>query len=265
MQQVTQCKSAPSTTHFDATQFDGRCSRPVSALYVGANNGINGWESNGISFQDYGSMQTSNKKVSGERRLATPVWATNDSQLQKVICECLFVRAFGNGRHLRDTCFQTTVRMSPLEKLRFAEKILHQRLPILEARIERLMIEYVEVKRSGVVVEQSMPVGVTRKKAPLQSAARRLRTLEILIEGVDSQIIINRNAGAILTAVFYGYFRERLDSVAVASATGLRPPCVRQLTFRACKIAKALGFESEPRQASEVNRAGGRKALTPLG
>ena len=228
MPAIQYCPPATSTdAHFDKHQFATKPNHPVSARFVGVHNGENGWESNCISFDNYANMSTQTKKPSGERRVKTPEWAIKNRSLQMVIAEYLLQRALGTRKKRSVIFAKTTWKMSPLEKLRFAEDILRSQLPNLEKRIEGLCAEYVSLKTAG-------------------GDRARLASLERIIAGIDTTLTINRSAGQVVAAIIYGYYRECKASVAVAAATGLRPCGIRQTLHRIWQIAKQMGFKQEP-------------------
>jgi hypothetical protein len=217
---ITLCPPSSSFTHFAPHQFV-RPNRPVGARYAGGDR----WENtSGLSFDDYSRCQTTSKKLFASRRFVTPAWAISNTQLQKVICGYLIQRALGHSKRKRASMPKG---MEPLELLRYAEQLLLQKVPAQERVVTSLCEEYVSMKQAGV-------------KHPY------MRTIESLIANYDTSIIINRSAGKIVAACVYGYYREGLSSVGIAEATGLRPPCVRQLLFRVWQVAKKLGYDVEP-------------------
>jgi len=216
---ITLCPPSSSFVQFAPHQFV-RPNRPVGVRYAGGDR----WEStSGLSFDDYRSCQTTSKKLFASRRFITPEWAISNTKLQKVICKYLVHRALGHSKHSR----ASMPKGKPLEQLRYAEQLLLQKVPAQERVITTLCEEYVSMKQAGV-------------KHPY------VRTIESLISNYDTSIIINRSAGKIVAAIVYGFYREGLSSVGIAEATGLRPPCVRQLLFRVWQVAKKLGYDVEP-------------------
>jgi hypothetical protein len=215
---VTLCPPSSSFIHFAPHQFV-RPNRPVAVRYLGGDR----WESTGLSFDDALSCQKTSKKMFASRRFVTPAWAISNTKLQKVICGYLIQRAHGHSRRRPSM----PKGMKPLEMLRYAEQLLLQKVPAQERVITTLCEDYVSMKEAGV-------------KHPY------VRTVEALISNYDTSIIINRSAGKIVAAVVYGYYREGLSSVGIAEATGLRPPCVRQILFRVWQVAKKLGYDVEP-------------------
>jgi hypothetical protein len=91
--------------------------------------------------------------------------------------------------------------------------------------------------------------------------------MEQHISGLDTSIIVDKNAGTILASLLYGYFRRGESSVGTAEMTGLHPSACRQLLRRIGKTAASLGF-GEPvkvryRQTTQKNGAeqAARRAL----
>src|SRR5258708_2851039 len=83
---LTICPPAPQTVHFDLHQFFCPHHVPVHAVKT-----AEGWDTTGISFEDYARMGVRSHKPCNERRLPTPNWALNDSKLRS-----LLVRFFEN-------------------------------------------------------------------------------------------------------------------------------------------------------------------------
>jgi hypothetical protein len=216
---------------------------PVSIARFNAEGEASG--GTGLSFDDYKHMQTQTHKQSGQRRYTTPIWALNDRMLQIVLVEYLLQRAFSHGYLLRAAAFQSTVNMKPFDKLRYAEEILRARVPGLEKRVVHLCGEYVGLKNSG-------------------GDPARIQRIESLIEGIDTNIIIDRSAGKVMAAIVYFYYRESLDSVGVALRIGLRPPCVRQSLYRMSIVAQGLGMEPERVRKTEEERIAVEKSAARL-
>jgi hypothetical protein len=219
MHPITYCPPGPSTVHFDLRQFDMKPNHPVTARYTGHGE----WESTGISFQDYGSMATMTRKLESTRRFKVPTWAVNDGDLQSVLVTYLENRVFSRAQ--RRLC----ARRSLKNRLRNAEAALQARVPAQEKVLESLCSQYCSAKQAGVS-EQALSVLVAE------------------IEGLDTQIIINRSPARVVAAIVYGYYREGKNSVTVAGAVGLRSPCVRQILFKIWAAARQLGFPEPERE-----------------
>ena len=179
--------------HFDQHAFAGRRARPVSP-------------ETGISFDDYGFMQTHQRKQSAERKLPTPTWAVNDAALREVLVSYLERRAVirpGTG----------TLR----ERLARAKDAVIVQRAELNRRLDRLSRKYVAAKRR-----------------------KRKRALQVEVEGVDTAIRISESGAALAAAIVYLYFRVGLDSPGVGEVLRLKPPHVRQVLHRMRRIAKQL-------------------------
>jgi hypothetical protein len=225
----TVCPSATSFERYDEYQFIKQ-SEPVGIQYAGRDE----WRStSGMGFEDAAGCHVQTRKPFSSRRWATPAWAINTHDLQKIIVEYLLNRV--GGKRIREQ----VQGMSLAEQLRHAEKSLHDRLPALEKTVGDLCDEFVMLKKTG-------------------SSPARLRKLESLISGHDTTLVINRSAGRIVAAVIYRYYHLGEDSPAIASATGMRPPGVRQMLRKVWLAARALGFP-EPERVAAVNTSTGRR------
>jgi DNA-directed RNA polymerase specialized sigma24 family protein len=69
-------------------------------------------------------------------------------------------------------------------------------------------------------------------------AAARLNALENHIGNLDGDICITERAPELLAAIFYQYFRLGYNSPTVGEQLGLSAPQVRQIIFRARKVAQ---------------------------
>jgi hypothetical protein len=179
--------------HFDLHAFAGRRARPVSTA-------------TGISFDDFGFMQTRQHKQSGERRLPTPTWALNNAALRELITAYMEKRA-GIPRG--------TGKLS--ERLARAKQSLIRRRAAINATLDRLSHKYVAAKRP-----------------------KRKRALQIEIEGLDTWVRISESGAAVAAAIVYLYYRVGLDSPGVAEILRLKPPHVRMVLCRMRRIAKRL-------------------------
>jgi hypothetical protein len=95
---ITICPPSPERPHlhFDKRQFATGKQQPVEAHYVGPNNGDNGWASTGLSYGDYGSMQTRQRKGTGvgrHRRLNIPAYMLDEVRRRRVLIRFLELRA----------------------------------------------------------------------------------------------------------------------------------------------------------------------------
>jgi hypothetical protein len=86
--QITVCPPAPQKDHFDQHIFDGRRPLAVAAEYT-----PEGWNSTGLSFNDYSRCHIARRK-GGYKRLPTPIWALDDKLLREVIVRYLEYRNY---------------------------------------------------------------------------------------------------------------------------------------------------------------------------
>jgi hypothetical protein len=164
-----------------------------------------GWESNGLSYDDYRSMHLTKRKSVAERRLPTPDWATNDKQLRDVIV-CFMEKRAGFKKPRNGTPEQRLARAN-------ARRLCVKHY--WEEKIEARCKEYVTVT----------------------DPARRKKLGE-LIESMDTIIRFIGKEGALACGVVYRYYRLGENSVEVAAALGTRPPHVRQILWRLHKAAR---------------------------
>jgi hypothetical protein len=159
--------------------------------------GLDRWESNGLSFGDYQSMTTQERKGGrSDRRCPTPDFAMNDVLLRKVCIRYLERRA------------ALTRRQPGTEAERLA-RVTAQ----LRSRAELQM----------AVVDRLCAVSCT------DNARRKL--LEQQISSLDTTIRTDREPW-VIPAIVKAYYRERCDSVECGARFGLKPPHIRQLLRR---------------------------------
>jgi hypothetical protein len=219
-----------------------------------------GWLSNGVSFDDYGRMQTLKKKTSGERRLPTPMWALNNPALRRVIVQFMEERAFSKKERLK-------IRGGLKRRLENAKVKIISKRPAAIVILDRLCAEYVTIKQKGLKPGMTDTEWNASKNQPYMSFAegearyqdelKRLRQLEVEIEGIDTYLRISENGGAdILVAAVYLYYRVGMDSVGVASELGLKSPHIRQTLYRLHQTAKRLWPPNgNPSQMTDKKRA----------
>jgi hypothetical protein len=223
----------PATTrqysHFDNMQFASRRSQPVEAHYVGPNNGENGWASTGISFGDYGNMQTQAHKQTGvgrQRRLETPAYMLDEARRRRVFIRFLELRAG----------FYSKQQGTEQARLARAEFRLKQSIPRYEALLDECALDYVT--------------------NPDDAQRRRLQRR---IEEYDTTIRVNRDPSIIPTMARVYYF-EQLDSVGVAQRFGLKSPQVRQILYRLTQLDAVIQAGTDGR---EKDRSAGFYAAVP--
>lgn len=166
------------------------------------------WVSPGISFADYSSMSTQQRKQSGERRLPTPDWAVDDNKLRAVLVRYLEYRAD----------FKRQQPGTEAERLQRAQERINAKRPGKIEILDRLSCEYVALKNAG-------------------GDPARLRTLEIQIENIDTQLVNSEHIAAKILRLVFLYYRVGLDSVGVAMELGTwKPPSVRQTLWRLDRV-----------------------------
>lgn len=257
------------TETYDPHQFAGRHNHPVNARIT-----MEGWLTPGVSFDDYSRMQTTKRKTSGERRLPTPTWAMNNPLLRRVLVQFMEERAFSKKeRALRSTtvkqafkelkknfdlrtkegraAFEATEDALLKQRLEDAKSKIVTKRPAAMAVMDRLCAEYVEIKQKGLNPNMTDAEWNESKTQPYmcfaegearyQDEQKRLRHLEIEIEGIDTYLRYTENGGAdVVAAVVYLYYRTGLDSVGVGAELGLKPPHVRQTLWRLHQTAKRM-------------------------
>jgi hypothetical protein len=176
---------------------------------VSARKTRDGWDSTGISWQDYGSMSTRQHKQSGERRLPTPMWALDDKLLRELLVVFMETRL---GIH--------NPTGTLLERRDFARAYAISDRPRHEANLDELNLRYVEESKAGAPPE-------------------RLKRLEQEIENLDTFLRTTVNGGMDTVAgTVFLYHRCKFDSVGVGTELGLKPPHVRQILWRMNQVWK---------------------------
>lgn len=170
--------------------------KPVSARF-GAHGEMTG---TGFAFEDYNRAQTRRRKTCGERRLPTPSWAVNRSEMQQLIVRFWERRAdvyiAGKG--------------SLEERLRYAEwQLQHVWRPIWFERLKRLC---------------------HRRLASDDPNERRM--LERQIKNVDTLLRTADQGPALIAGLIYFYYGAKEDSVGTGAALGINPVSVRQILNR---------------------------------
>jgi transposase len=201
---------------------------PVHAWHDGEE-----WQSTGLDHSDYRRMATHTHKQSGERRLPTPSWVFNHTDLREVICLAMEIRAClvrlledgPQGR--RVTSWRTGTEA---ERLARAEKVCTELAAEQEKRLRALCSDYTT--------------------SPDAAARERLAKH---IEHIDGIIKSYRAGAKLFAGTVYHYYHLGLDSVGVGLAMGIRPPLVRQTLFRLSRVWEAV---------QEI-RNGERKLVTP--
>lgn len=200
---VTKLSPAPQEVFFQDTQFSKE-NLSSSQQPIDARPTRNGWDSTGISFEDYDRMNVHRRKTANVRRMETPVWAVNEKLLAEVVTT-----------YLERRTGTTALPGAPVrERLAAAQLQLRAKSKIHSATLTRLCQRYVALKNGA------------------NPDPKQLRELEVEIENLDTVLrIAERGAGLVLAAV-YLYYRANFDSVGVATELGIKPPHVRTLLYR---------------------------------
>ena len=188
-----------SEPQYDEHQFAGRKSHAVSATKT-----HEGWNTTGISFNDFGTMHVSRRKVQQQRRKPTPAWSMDDKLLRQRVLHFLESRFFlSNDKSLSDT-----------ERLNRINAEAQRRLPELRKTLTRRLIAYNEEAKAG-------------------ATPGRLQRLQVECQNHDSEIVLlERGIAAVVTAVVYYYFRAGWNSVEIANNLRLKSPMVRVWLWR---------------------------------
>jgi hypothetical protein len=158
----------------------------------------------GLSFADFGKMHVKRTAKLRRRRMPTPEWSMSDNSLREVVVRYLEKRLF-----IRPSTCSYEQRLSAIEAK--AKK----QIPNLVSRLKFL---------------QQLHSGATEES--------RLRRLQIVIQNIDSQIVLHRRGiAAVILSVAYLYHRMGYDSTTVSNETELKPPCVREILFRMNNMA----------------------------
>jgi len=198
---ITICPPAPPHrgVQFDKAQFLHRA-QPVEAHYVGAHRGINGWTSNGLSFGDYASMQTSKQKIL-IRRLDTPDFMTDERRFRAVVIRYLELKAGGSNGYKRPAGTETerTLRLSAALKKRAENN---------EKLLDMFAARYVATT----------------------DEAERKRFQQRIIE-YDTSVRICREPW-VIPQICRAYYFERVNSKVVGERFGFKSPHIRQMIRR---------------------------------
>lgn len=215
----------------------------IDGMYpVSAQPTADGWSGPQLSYDDYTRMSTQQRKQSGERRLATPLWSVNDKLLQELLV-CFQEERAGFRKKQKGTL---------IERLERANAAIMNQRPRLITLLDKLCNEYVVVKRLGIAPETTDAEWNAARKQPympgyegeakFMAQKKRTRELEIEIEGIDTYLrCTNVGGGAgFIVSIVYLYYRAGLDSVGVGAQLGYKPPHIRQTLWRLFETAAKL-------------------------
>jgi hypothetical protein len=208
--------------------------QPVHAEY-----GADGeWKSTGIAFSDYARMSVQQHKLAPWRRLETPSWAVNDSQLRELLVAFMEERAF--NRAAQPGTFA--------ERLANAQKKIIADCSELTKTIDRLCTRFVELKRTVPFTPE---------------IAKQATNLAQQIETLDTRLRFESNDGglAMICGVVYRYYRLGLDSVGVGKELGIKPPHCRQIVWRLSKTWEKLHPSSSTPQPTGRHLEARRKHI----
>lgn len=183
----------------------------------------------GLAGEDYfgaHGMHTVYRKLRAQRRRPAPEWMNNTASLREVIVRLVESRACSGGNYRPD------YKQPHAERLRIAQEKIATHEAWLIASLRPLMDEELRHRTKWEITG-------------CQQARKRSRELQVEIEGADTQLRTLNRSAAIFAAVLYLYHLVGYNSVDTGMILGLKPPHVRQIVYRAGRIAEDLGFESK--------------------
>ena len=174
------------------------------------------------------------------RRLPVPAWATNDELLRNVIVKVLENRFYvrnqqGTLQERLDRCRAAAKRLAASKRAHLDASIQQFRA-LVEQRFADLDVRSYEQLFCGALGGKG--------------ASARLKMLEKQVSGLDGEVFVSERP-ELIAAVLYQYFRLGYNSCAVAESLGLKPPCIRQIVFRARKVAQREGPAKRRKRRSE--------------
>ena len=164
------------------------------------------------------------------RRLPRPQWVTSDELFRNVVVKVL------ETRFLIPISARTGTLKERLERCRAAAKRLATtKRHCLDAHIQQFRAlsnnQFAELSSSSyerLFMEALRGLGIPARLSALQRAIRTL----------DGEICVMERAPEVLTAVLFHFFRLGHSSPTVAETLGLTPWQVRQIIFRARRVAE---------------------------
>lgn len=208
------------TLSFDQHQFAGRNPFPVSAESC-------------IAFSDYASMHVEQHKLAPNRKLDAPVWAYNETHFRELLVCYLEARAFG-GSYWRNPREEGNQR----ERLDRACAKIREQVPRKIETLRALCRRYTGLKQEPM------------------ADAERLRSYEIEIQNLDTEIGMSSRIAEIVVAVRFYYWRCGLDSVNIAERLHLKSPGVRQILWRLARCWERMQQPPAPRQRKTKEKPG---------
>ena len=212
--------------HFDKAQFGRRRQFPVEAHYVSMRNAptTNGWRSTGISFADYGNMQTQTRKTVGaERRLNIPEYVLDEKRFRSVVVRFLEFKAGLQKRQLGTEA----------------------------GRMQRVSARLKQKAEAAVVTLDKF---CARYVAASDDAERK--RFQRNIEEYDTTVRLCREPWAI-PQMARAYYFERINSVEVGARLGFKSCHVRQILKRLSDLdAKMQAGTDVPKRSTGRPRTG---------
>ncbi len=198
----------------------------------------------GLSYSDMARLSIGRvADLRNGRRLPVPSWVTSDEQFRTVIVKILenrflipiFART-GTLKERLDRCRAAAKRLATTKRhcldahIQQFRALSNNRLDELNSsNYERLFLEALRGKGSTA----------------------RLNALERAIRILDGEICTTERAPELLTAVLFHFFRLGHSSPTVAETLGLTPWQVRQIIFRARRVAE----RATPSRRCKMNRS----------
>lgn len=249
-----------SAPKFDKHAFAGRKSRAVSATRTHS-----GWNTTGISFNDFGSMHVHRRAKVQERRLPTPKWAIRDEWLRELLVVYLEERFY----------VRPCLTLSLSERLDIARVAAENYAPKKRQLLEEWLEDYNRLSTNGrrdLTDDEAIDLFTSLKQIngqlPINAdiardylSKKKLHDLEIQIQNIDTDIVLTERGHAeVIVAIVYLYYRLGWDSVTCAEQLGLKSPHVRQVLARLHATWTAslshLFDSNEGEQDSSQNRTG---------
>jgi len=182
------------------------------------------------------------------RRLPVPTFVASDELLQVAIVKSLENRFYvrnqqGTLRERLDRCRAAAKRYAASKK-KFLDEGIKQFRALAEQRFADMS------ERSYELLFIAALSG--------KGAAPRLSALEKHIRNLDGDLYFSERAPELLAAVLYQYYRLGFNSPTVAEQLNLTPCQVRQILFRANRVARATTLKPRARlnraMAEEIRR-----------
>jgi hypothetical protein len=169
-----------------------------------------------LSFDDYNKMQSFGGKVQSWRKI-TPDWITDSNKFREVVCRSVERRAW---------IWNPDMTRTQQERIDIAQEKLNKQLAQKICTLDSLCERYLEAKLNGDPV----------------AAKKFSRT----IEQIDTTVAHLDRMAALVTACLFLSYRVGMNSVEVSAVlVCVKPPLVRQICYRARKLAEKI-FSGAP-------------------